>query len=145
MRSLCVSLLLVAALAVPARAGCGPAPAEEADQARAELQEVAAQLERVRLTLAAEKMQLAEAEEAYRRKVKALERELAAVRAERLEKVRRLAHMQAQLEGQLARLKPLAEKPPPAAKGRGAEDKLDLILKKLDDLERRLRKLEGKR
>jgi DNA repair exonuclease SbcCD ATPase subunit len=139
MRSLCVSLLLVAALAVPARAGCGPAPAEEADQARAELQEVAAQLERVRLTLAAEKMQLAEAEEAYRRKLKALERELGAVRAERMEKVRRLAHMQAHLEGRLAKLKP-----PPAAKGPGVEDKLDLILKKLDDLERRLRQLEGK-
>jgi hypothetical protein len=149
MRTACAALLLVAALAVPARAGCGPDRAD--GEARADLKDLAAKLEQVRGALAAEKEELARADDACRKRLKALEQELAELRAYRekllagkVDRVRRLAEVQAELEARLAKRMRLAEKPPPAAKGHSAEDKLDLILKKLDDLERRLRKLEGK-
>lgn len=152
MRTACAALLLLFTTALPAWAGCGPT-APDARQLKQKLDEVAAELGKVRAAIAAEKERWAKAEGAYRERAKALEQELARLRdardkaaAEGAERLKHLAELQARLERRLADIKAIQEaagRARPEAKGRGAEDKLDLILKKLDDLEGRLRKLEG--
>jgi hypothetical protein len=159
MRSAVVGLLLVVTLAVAARGGCGPSSPEGGGGAFPPewyLPEIA----KVKTAIRVEKEKWARKVEALRIQIAALEVERVKADAEGARAVDRLTKELPHLEAQLAKSKLIAEgKAPPAPKSPGVEDqrqtgfrekgpggaeeKLDLILKKLDDLDNRVRKLEG--
>ena len=128
LRSAVVALLL---LAVPAWGGCGPfetkAEKESAEYTAAcitKLKQMLVDSQGRMKELEAEKARTAAAMLRLREEIEKLEKHLVVLQ----EKATLVKHRTA--EGK--------------AKGTTVEDKLDLILKKLDDLDQRVRKLEGK-
>lgn len=159
LRSVVVAWVL---LAVPAWGGDGPSEKKmEQDLAAcaAEIAKLQRMMNEVSDTVAlkvaeltrhieAERQAWAKAEDAHRQRMKALEEARGQAPAQGKVAVARLTEQMLRREAELTALRTaLAEKHRRAegkAKPTSVEDKLDLILKKLDDLDQRVKKLEGK-
>jgi hypothetical protein len=97
----------------------------------------------VKQAIDAEKLKLAKVNEDYRARLAALEKERANARRDAAVKIDILAAKLKELETIMVRLKEAA--PQKKVRPASIEEKLDLILKKLDDLEKRVQRLEGKK